>query len=309
MKQISILILTFLVFNSCKQNNNAERVDNSKKIEYQQISTSEYQLEKPNGNPSAVLVLFGGFPEVAEDIKREFKILEKAKENEIAIVYSNYNQKLWFEENELNELAKQLQKIFTDNKLPNDNIYFGGFSSGGNVALLIGDYLAENGKFDLTPKGIFIVDSPIDLAELYFSSEKNLKRNFSEVSVQESNWLIQTLGDRFGDPNKDLSNYEKHAVFSSKTGNIDNLKNLKNTRIRMYTEPDTLWWKENRMADYEQTNAYLIKNLSERLKESEFKNIEYIPTENRGYRANGERHPHSWAIVGTDNLINWMLEN
>lgn len=227
MKQTLILLLTIFIFNSCKQKNNVEKTENSKKMEYEQISTAECQLYKPNRKPSAVLVLFGGFPEDAEDIKREFKILEKAKEHEIAIVCSNYNQKLWFEENELDELARQLQRIFTDNQLPTDNVYFGGFSSGGNVALLAGDYLTENGKFDLTPKGIFIVDSPIDLGELYFSSEKNLKRNFSEVSVQESNWLIQTLGDRFGDPNKDLSNYEKYAVFSSKMGNIDNLRNLK----------------------------------------------------------------------------------
>jgi hypothetical protein len=309
MKNIAILLLLFFMYNACSPRNNKEKTENSEKIEYEHISTAEYELEKPKRDPSAVLVLFGGFPEVAEDIKREFKILKKAREHEIAIVFSNYNQKLWFEENELDELANKLQKIFIDNKLPTDNIYFGGFSSGGNVALLAGDYLTENRTFDLTPSGIFIVDSPIELAGLYFSSEKNLKRNFSEVSVQESNWLIQTLSDRFGDPNKDLSNYEKYAVYSSKTGNIDNLRNLKNTKIRMYTEPDTLWWKENRMADYDQLNAYHIAKLSERLTLEGFTKVEFISTKNRGYRANGERHPHSWSIVSTDSLINWILNN
>lgn len=307
MKQILIIILTILLFNSCKERDNRNKTENLKKVEYQQILNPEYELNKPNRKPNAVLVLFGGYPEVVEDIKREFKILEQARENEIAVVFSNYNQKLWFEENELKELAEQLQRIFVNNKLPNDNIYFGGFSSGGDVALLTGDYLTENEKFGLTPKGIFIVDSPIDLAELYFSAEKNIKRNFSEVSVQESNWLIETLGNRFGDPDKDLEKYEKHSVFTLKTENINNVRKLKNTKIRMYTEPDTLWWKENRMADYEQTNAYLIKKLYEKLKKQGFKKAEYIPTRNKGYRANGERHPHSWAIVKTDDLINWML--
>ena len=37
--------------------------------------------------------------------------------------------------------------------------------------------------------------------------------------------------------------------------------------------------------------------------------IEYIETQNRGYRANGVRHPHSWAIVDENELIKWILEN
>ena len=127
--------------------------------------------------------------------------------------------------------------------------------------------------------------------------------------MQESTWLLQTLGTQFGNPNIDISKYQEYAVYTSITDHTDNLKNLKNTKIRMYTEPDTLWWKENRMADYDQMNAYYIKNLSETLKTLEFKDVEYISTKNKGYRANGERHPHSWAIVDKTNLINWILTN
>lgn len=83
---------------------------------------------------------------------------------------------------------------------------------------------------------------------------------------------------------------------------------MKKTKIRLYTEPDTLWWKKNRMADYDQLNSYYIKSLSEDLKESEFNQVEYIATENKGYRANGERHPHSWSIIDKNELINWIME-
>jgi hypothetical protein len=62
------------------------------------------------------------------------------------------------------------------------------------------------------------------------------------------------------------------------------------------------------MAKYDEMNAYSIKKLSESLKNYEFENVEYIPTENKGYRSNGERHPHSWSIIDTDDLINWMLK-
>ena len=62
------------------------------------------------------------------------------------------------------------------------------------------------------------------------------------------------------------------------------------------------------MADYDQMNAYYIKRLSESLKKSGFSRVEYIPTENKGYRANGERHPHSWSIVDKKELIKWIME-
>ena len=305
MKKLLGIILIFILAISCKD---AKEVKELTKSTFQEIKKEDYELYKPAKKINGVLVLFGGYPEVAEDIKREFKILEIAKENSIAVIFSNYNQKLWLEENEKHQLAKRLQEIIESNKLPTDNIFIGGFSSGGVISLLISNYIIGMKQFYIDPKGVFIVDSPIDLAALYSTSEKNVKRNFSKVSVEESNWIIQTLGNTFGNPNKELKEYENKSVFTYRSNNTSNLQKLKNTKIRLYTEPDTLWWKKNRMADYEQMNAFYIKKLSERLKGQKFKNVEYIPTNNKGYRANGERHPHSWAIVDKKGLINWILE-
>lgn len=307
MKKLLGIILIFILTISCK-NEKKVKIEESTKSTFQEIKKEDYELYKPTKKINAVLVLFGGYPEVAEDIKREFKILEIAKNNNVAVIFSNYNQKLWLKENEKYQLAKRLQEIIKSNKLPTDNIFIGGFSSGGVVSLLISNYIAGMKQFYIDPKGIFIVDSPIDLVALYSTSEKNIKRNFSKVSVQESNWIIETLGNAFGNPKDGITNYENNSVFTFKSNNTSNLNKLKNTKIRLYTEPDTLWWKKHRMADYDQMNAFYIKKLSESLKEKEFWNVEYIPTTNKGYRANGERHPHSWAIVDKKNLINWMLE-
>ncbi|MFT5913717.1 MAG: hypothetical protein ACI81T_000199 [Bacteroidia bacterium] len=102
--------------------------------------------------------------------------------------------------------------------------------------------------------------------------------------------------------------YGNFNLYNLKTNTIDNLKGLEDIKIRLYTEPDTLWWRENRMADYDQMNACYIKQLSESLKEAGFSQVEYIPTENKGYRANGERHPHSWSIIDKKGLVDWMME-
>jgi len=304
-KTLAFLFMVIITF-SCKNDEN-KKTHHLVNTEYQEITKDEYVLNKPSENIKAVLVLFGGFPENADDIKREFKILDNAKNNTIAVLYMNYNRKLWLEENELLELSEHLQNIFKTNELPTDNIYLGGFSSGGTLALLISDFIT-NDKSIIRPKGVFIVDSPIDLAELYNTAEKNVERDLSNSTTDESKWLLETLGNQFGNPNSDISKYEHYSVYTSKTNNINNIKNLKNTKIRLYTEPDTLWWKTNTMATYEEMNAYHINKLSESLNALEFKNVEYIPTKDKGYRANGDRHPHSWSIIDKNDLINWMLK-
>jgi hypothetical protein len=298
-------ILAVLI--SCK-NAKKKKSEIILKTEYQEITADNYELSKPIEGVKEVLVLFPAFPHKAEDTKREFEIIEIAKQNSIAVIFMNYNLKLWLEKEEKQKLAEQLQNIFIENKLPTNDVYIGGFSSGGNVTLLISSYLNENREFELIPKGVFIVDSPIDLVALYRSSEKNLERKFSEVSVTESTWIIETFEKQLGNPNDNISKYQEYATYTSETKNIENLKGLKSTKIRLYTEPDSIWWKENRMADFDQLNSYYIEKLSKDLKESGFNQVEYLPTENKGYRANGDRHPHSWSIIDKGELIKWITE-
>lgn len=307
MNKFLVISLMIAVLVSCK-NTKKENTESASKQEFQEITTDYYELSKPTKKIKGVLVLFPGFPHKAEDTKRELKVIDIAKQNSIAVVYMNYNQKLWLEKEEKQELADQLQNIFFDNKLPLNKVYIGGYSSGGNVALLVSSFLNKNKNFKFKPKGVFIVDSPIDLVALYRSSEKNLERNFSEVSVTESTFIIETLEKQLGNPIDSISKYQEYAVYTSETKNIHNLKDLKNTKIRLYTEPDTIWWKENRMADFDQLNSFYIERLFRNLKESGFNQVEYFKTENKGYRANGERHPHSWSIIDKEELIKWMTE-
>lgn len=307
MSKIIGLFLLVLVSYSCK-NVGSQTSESASYYPIQEVITENYHLHKPTNGTKKVIILFGGFPEKAEDIKREFKINEAALEKGIALVYMNYNQKLWLEKTEKNYLANLLQEIILEYQLPKDEVYIGGFSSGGNMALLISAFIMQNKHFDMMLKGVFIVDSPIDLVALYKSSEKNIANDFSDVSVQESTWIIETLEREFGSPYDDISKYQEYAVYTSETNSIDNVKVLSKVKIRLYTEPDTLWWKENRNAEYDQMNAYYIKRFAERLQTEGFNQVEYIPTENKGFRANGDRHPHSWSIIDKDDLLRWIME-
>ena len=271
-----------------------------------QVSTNFYELYTPN-TTEAVLILFGGYPENSADIRREFPITELALKNNIAVAYLNYSGRLWLEENEKVDLSESIHDLFKSNDLPIEKVIFGGFSSGGNMALLIADYLIENSK-KIKPAGVFSIDSPIDLIGLYKSAEKTIEKDYSEPAVQEAKWIISTLDQNFGKPEENIQKYEAHSVYTSKTERMNNLENLKTIPMRLYAEPDLNWWKENRNADPDQMNAYYLKKLSEKLKNSGFKQVTYITTQHKGYRANGSRHPHSWSIVDKTELLEWILK-
>ena len=98
--------------------------------------------------------------------------------------------------------------------------------------------------------------------------------------------------------------FENSAVkLSDKRQNVAALKEIK---IQFYTEPDSSWWKKNRGVEYEQTNAYLLEQAAQLLKQKGFDKISLIQTKNKGYRRDKMRHPHSWSIVDGKEFVKWV---
>ncbi len=304
---VGILLLGLVLLFSCRGKKITSKQEDNQSKE-QVIINEHYELIKPARSVNVLLILFGGYPETAIDIKREFDILELASKNDLAVMLMNFNRRLWLENKEKKELSKILTDALKIHQIPANNVYIGGFSSGGNVSLLLANYLIKN-KSPIQPLGVFIVDSPVDLLQLYNCAKRNVQRNFSEVSMQESQRTISIFDAYFGLPEDGLEKYEQYSPYTSQTDNIDNLNLLGNVKIRMYTEPDTLWWRINRQNEYVDMNAYYIKKLARELDEKFGKqHVELIETYNKGVRANGYRHPHSWSIVDKENLIHWILE-
>lgn len=289
------LILLFLAISfGCKLKN----------TEVEVTKTKEFELLKAN-NEKALLILFPGGGGNPENIKREFKIVEKAKENGVSLLMMNFARKLWIEDEDCKSLTNQIKTIIKEHKLNTDNIYVGGMSIGGNVTLTLTQYLLKNNELNI--QGAFVVDPPLDLYGLYKSSQKDLKRtDFSEERLAEPKWIISFFEEKFGEDNL-LANIKKVSPFTSEENNIKNITELKNIKFRMYIEPDKQWWKEVRNTDFESANGYYIQKLAKILQKKQWKKAELIETKNKGYRFNGDRNPHSWSIVNIDNLFRWML--
>jgi hypothetical protein len=291
-KYLSILFLT--IFISCNKTNSSGIIIKNKNYEL-------YKVEKEKG----VLILFPGYGHVSDDTKNEFNIVDIATKNGFSVLLMSFNQHVFLRDDEKISLEKELGKIFKTNKISYQKTYIGGFSSGGNVSLLLSDYLIKT-KSKIQPKGVFIVDSPVDLLQIYQNSVKNIIKNFNIETVEESKWIIEDFNSKLGLPDRNIKNYEKFSPYIYKTGNVNNVSNLKGIKIRLYTEPDVEWWKQNSDNCYEEMNSYSIEKFSMELKNKRFSDIELIMTKNKGYRANGDKHPHSWSIVDINDLMKWM---
>lgn len=257
---------------------------------------------------NALLVLFPGFGGSAESIDNELKIAELAKERDVSVLSFDFSLDLMLSNGQKHLLASQLNDVIISYDFEDSPLYIGGFSSGGNVSFLLSEYLSENLEFK-QPTGVFCVDSPIDLFAIRSNCVNTIQRDFSDVAMEEAHFVIDLFDSTLGSPDSTIVKYEEASVFTDSTSNLSNMAHLLDKKLRFYTEPDSLWWFENRAAPYQETNAYILRQCAHALQQAGAKEIELIETQNKGYRANGDRHPHSWSIIDKEALFDWMLSN
>ena len=266
-------------------------------------SPKKYELHKAPDSKQ-VLIVFPGGGNTIKMTKEEFKIIPKAIENDISVLVMNFNRCLWVNGIQVKELAMQIKEIFRSNEMSTADVYMGGMSIGGNVALSLTSFQIKSNS-TVQSKGVFIVDSPIDLYSLYQSCMVDIANpELGKERLAEPRWIVDYFEEHF-DKDSILENILKESPYTLKVQK-NNFEELKETKLRFYTEPDSLWWQENRMTQYENTNAYSIEQVAQQLRKEGWEKLELIQTKNKGYRSNGDRHPHSWSIVDLDEIIMWM---
>ena len=303
MKPFVIIFSSLILFFSCNKNTKNKTINKSTPIKPTVNGNLGYHLSLSE-KPSKLLILFPGFPSNSQVIQNEFPIDSLAKANNISVLYMNYNRKLQLELEDKKELASTLLDIIKTHNLSKDSVFIGGMSSGGNMSLLISDYLVEHNL--LNPKGVFIVDSPIDLYQLYLNSLIALKTENNNGFISEAQWLLDHYTNLLNENIDNAEAYDEISPVSTNNHDFRNIENLQNTKVRFYTEPDTTWWLNTYLVQPTEMNAYFIKNAYQMLKVKGWENIELIETEDKGYRSNGAKNPHSWSIVDFNDLIHWM---
>jgi hypothetical protein len=266
-----------------------------------------YRLYKPVGPPRGLVVLLPYFGSDANEFSSAAlpELLRKQDVMTMTVSASGY---ILDQDQELTTLNSLITEVIHEQKIPPRRLVIGGVSAGGTGAIRYAEYcLSGHCDRDIEPAAVFSVDAPLDFERLWKSEKLNLQRADPKSSLEESQALLYVLRSALGgSPSAVRQAYRNHSPFLASEKNGGNARLLKNTPVRLYTEPDVVWMIENLGLDYYTINAVDQAALVLQLRALGNASAELITTTGKGFRPPGKRNPHSWSIVDEPELADWI---
>ncbi len=251
--------------------------------------------------------MLAGFGQTPEHTVPETKLHLEAKSKNILTIFCAGGNKLYADSITQQKITKILADVIIRYGVKSTDFVLGGFSAGGMIAMRYTELCMEfPDKFPIKPKGIFTVDSPIDIFTIYEQLEETARNNYSEIAVEEAVRAIAFIKNDFGVPSENIETYAKLTPFSMNKAYSQNEIFLKNLAVRTYHDVDIAWRIINRNQTVHLSNYEMSAELINRLVLMGNKRAEFMQSFKTGYRSNGQRHPHSWSIVDEKELIVWM---
>ncbi len=273
------------------------------------ISGHYYAVEPSTDSIAGVLVLLAGFGQRPEDSPSETKLHHEGYANNILTIFYAGGNKLYADSITQLKLTNVIKDVLTRFKVKSNTFVIGGYSAGGMIALRYVELCNEfPNKFPIQARGVFTVDSPIDIFTIYEQLEENAKNNYSVLAVEEAERAMGYIRNEYGIPRDHISTYAKLTAFSMNKNYSQNEIYLKNTAVRTYHDVDIAWRIKNRNQTVHGSNYEVTAELINRLVLMGNDKAEFMQTFQTGYRSNGDRHPHSWSIVNEVELIQWMKD-
>lgn len=270
-------------------------------------SPAGYSVFLPEQKAKGAFVFF----HAEADSNSVFSMVPKANSKGLAVIFVSTSNPLefLFEVRAMQELEHYIGTACQKYEIPANNLIFGGMSLEGTRALKMAVF-AKGGdcRNCIIPKAVMTCDSPLDMARFWKEGNKAWRLNINETGANEGKWVSQYLAKNLGGkPEEVLPDYINYSPYCFLAEQGGNARFLTEIAYRAYTEPDVQWWMKNRGKDYYGMNAIDAAALVNQLQIDGNKNAELVLTEDKGYRPDGSRHPHSWSIVDESELIDWFL--
>jgi len=269
-----------------------------------------YHKMVPKNKPIGVLVILPGGGDSIEDVMKQISLHKLAVEKDILVVFPSIYWSTAKGFPEIMFLDTIFRQIVEKYKVSKNKFIIGGLSGGGMISLTYAE--KANMNVDSTfikPAAVFGIDPPVDYANLYNRYKRDIERNFSKPAIREGKGIIDDFNKAFGGSPEDFpENYIKYSIYSHNQKNGGNAQYLKTTPIRLYTEPGIIWQLEKRHRDLYDINCTDITAMINLLQLQGNKKAELIVTNDKGVRLNGEKHPHSWSIMDSDDCLIWVLK-
>lgn len=205
----------------------------------------------------------------------------------------------------LDTIDAMIGEVTRNYQIATNKIVIGGMSAAGTGAIRYAQYCAaKQSKANISPRGVFGVDPPLDYIRLYNEANRAIRRNFSRDAVEEGRMLLTLLAKELnGTPQTNPEAYSRDAPFCYAAQDGGNASLLNKIAIRLYTEPDITWWIDNRRKDFYDLNCLDDAALINQLKMNGNTKAELMVTHNKALAK--DNHPHSWSMVDENELLQW----
>ncbi|WP_164113042.1 MULTISPECIES: hypothetical protein [Sphingobacterium] len=294
----TVLLLTILFtvgFFSCL----AQLPQNLTKSDSTLIENFNYTVNAPRPNEAkAVAVLMPGLYDHPLSIFFESNLAQLLHDLNYAVIIPVLSQKgdrFDLSSKSVLQLSGLIKQYIHTSNLPQDiPVILGGFSIGGTRALKACS-ANDSPMKELNISHIFAIDPPLDLNRLLASEAKYGQTFLKEVLAKE------------------IGQLDNEKLASLSLVNINNSGSIappaiKGVKVKIYNEPAIEWQIESRKRDLLDLNLLdqsVYVNFLNRTHSDV--NIELVLSKIDGMRKQtGERNPHSWNIVDTDEFIYWI---
>ncbi|MGD1842752.1 MAG: hypothetical protein ACFB0B_17920 [Thermonemataceae bacterium] len=254
-----------------------------------------------------VLLLLPGFGQTPNTIFEASALPTLAVKHNMLVVAVAGGNTVFANELTRKHLDEVIQHVKeTHSSVANKPWVVGGFSAGGTIALRYVAY--HEAKVEKSPanfQGVFTVDSPVDLFGVWTYFERELARNLSAVGIAEAKYIKQFMEKQEGTPSKNTARYEELTPFHLAIPQGNEIY-LQQVAVRVYHDVDVNWMIQERGRSVQDTNFFYSSEMINRLRKLGNQRAEFIQSARKGYRSNGERHPHDWSIVEEPACIAWI---
>lgn len=268
------------------------------------VENAGYTLYLPEGEAQGTIIFFNSDRDTASTT------IPKALEKELALLFVTTGNRLefLFDDRALSQLDRYIGQALEKHELSKSNLLLAGMSLAGTRALKYAQYCGEKrSAYGIRPRAVVICDAPLDFIRFWESSKKAEKLAFHYASANEGRWVSNYVETNLGSrPAQRPDVYADYSPYCHSFPLPHKLQALNGIALRAYSEPDVHWWMANRGKDYYDMNTIDAAALVNALRLYGNEEAELILTQDKGYRPDGQRHPHSWSIVDEEEMIGWF---
>lgn len=276
---------------------------NNKNLPYEELNVVD--------EPQAILLLFAGGGGDPRGIDKKTLINEVAQKYKIQCIAIPQHE-FFFSDSTYQNIKSYLTESVKRYNIPNNNIFLGGFSFGGFRALRYAEMSFKKQDSLAQPKAVFTIDPPVDYELLYQYCIRELNRSCandqSGAGKAEANWVKNLLEKNLGKLPDNREKYQKHSVFSLSDSTGGNAVHLNKLPFLSFHELNLMKTMEDKCRDIRDANIQGTSPMLNLVQQLGNSNALIKLTQNKGVRADGTIHPHSWSIADPEFTIKWLLQ-